>query len=407
MKRSESRLQSRPPGVLNGALARLQVKSFLRGGVACWLIAGVLLCLGASVGLASTSEAQTPPKNSAEDSNIGQPSVQPSVQPSLSSGPSNTSPVPTTFFHALAMVGTKEREVQLKNFCQKVNVRYVTLGWGQSPCLALPWRFERLSERGDPLIYLEFDSRSKEEREHPSLDETTLILGGVHPDELTPIHLAFRFAETLQKEAQIYGGRRVVIAPLVNPDGFFDKPARRTNANGIDLNRNFPTRDWWANAQKYWKARRKSDPRHFPGQSPMTEEGTQFQIELLEEFEPDKIISVHAPLGFLDYDGPGDTKKKKHLSDNEKRARELANVISRSSNNYQIRDFTFYPGSLGNYSGNERSVPTLTLELRSSDPRLAQKFWKEFSPGLRSAIKYEFRKNSLAKLEEKEEKPTK
>jgi hypothetical protein len=32
--------------------------------------------------------------------------------------------------------------------------------------------------------------------------------------------------------------------PVLNPDGLLAKPARRMNANGVDLNRNFPTPQW-------------------------------------------------------------------------------------------------------------------------------------------------------------------
>ena len=46
-------------------------------------------------------------------------------------------------------------------------------------------------------------------------------------------------------EARYWGkDKKIVIAPLVNPDGFFSKPPKRTNSRGVDINRNFPTRDW-------------------------------------------------------------------------------------------------------------------------------------------------------------------
>lgn len=303
---------------------------------------------------------------------------------------------------AFGPVGAAHQAVKARRiaaFCDRVDAQYARLGWGTSPCHALPWTFERLSENGHPLVFWDYSGLETPVRPERHLkDETTLVLGGVHPDEITPVHLAFRFAEELLREPGIYSERRVVIAPLVNPDGFFVRNYTRTNANGVDLNRNFATRDWWAYATKLWHARRKADPRHFPGFAPQTEEGTRFQVDLLERYDVDKVISVHAPLGFLDYDGPGDTKER-NLSRNEKRARELANIVSRSSKNYSIRDFVFYPGSLGNYTGNERFIPTVTLELQSTDPRLARKYWTDFSPGLVAAVRYDFVKSTLAKAE--------
>ncbi|MGP8154830.1 MAG: M14 family zinc carboxypeptidase [Smithella sp.] len=35
----------------------------------------------------------------------------------------------------------------------------------------------------------------------------------------------------------------IVIAPLLNSDGFLSTPSTRVNANGVDINRNFPTKD--------------------------------------------------------------------------------------------------------------------------------------------------------------------
>ena len=118
----------------------------------------------------------------------------------------------------------------------------------------------------------------------------------------------------------------------------------------------------------------------------------------MTRFAPDKVVSIHAPLGFLDYDGPGDNKRK-NLSSFEKRARDLAYVVSRNSNNYRVLDFVFYPGSLGNFAGNERQVPTVTLELSSTNPRFADKYWREFFPGLRAAVKYEFKRSALARID--------
>lgn len=300
-------------------------------------------------------------------------------------------------FDAIGSSDAARKAQAIRLFCERVDERYRTLGWSRSPCSSLPWTFERVSEHGWPLVYWEY-SGLKWDRGDPPPDESTLVLGGVHSDELTPINLAFRFAEALNKDSGLFAQHRVVVAPLVNPDGFFMNPARRTNANGIDLNRNFATRDWWSNATLWWKRRRNADPRHFPGAAPETEQGTRFQVDLMSRLQPDKVVSIHSPLGFLDYDGPGDNKRQ-NLSDFEKKARDLAYVVSRNSNNYRVLDFAFYPGSLGNYAGNERHIPTVTLELSSTNPRYADKFWREFFPGLRAAVKYEFKRSVLTRME--------
>jgi protein MpaA len=305
--------------------------------------------------------------------------------------------LPVSVFESMGTARLAEQARRISKFCERVDVEFRALGWGESPCGSLRWNFDRTSERGIPLVYWEFNGLGSD-RDTDRKDETTLVLGGVHPDEITPIHLAFRFAQELERNPGIFADRRVIVAPLVNPDGFFVKPYRRTNANGVDLNRNFATRDWWPSATRLWHARRQADPRHFPGFSPHTEEGTRFQVDLLERYDVDKVVSIHSPLGFLDYDGPGDTKTS-NLSRNEKRAREFASLVSRSSNNYEVKDFTFYPGSLGNYSGNERYIPTVTLEMQSTNPKLSQRYWVDFFPGLVAAVKFDFTKNALARAD--------
>ena len=280
---------------------------------------------------------------------------------------------------------------KIRDFCDKIDHRYKTLGWKPSPCKQLPWTYDLISEGGEPLIYWVYSDVVAKQRQRPADSTTTLLLGGVHPDERTPIHLAFRFAEALYQEPKTYEGSIVVVVPIVNPDGFLSKKLSRTNKNGVDLNRNFATQDWWKNARAFWHKRRKADSRYFPGVAPETEQGTRFQVDLLQRFEPDKVLSVHAPLGLLDYDGPGD-EKKTALTEQEKKAKEVASIIAKSASKYKVIDYRFYPGSLGNYLGNERNIPTITVELKSTDPKMSEQYWNEFKWGLKNAVQYEFKK---------------
>jgi protein MpaA len=267
----------------------------------------------------------------------------------------------------------QEQQKEIRAFCDRVSERYLKLDWAVNPCAEVKWKSKYKSQGANPLIYAEFGSGTM----------TSLYLGGVHPDELTPIHLIFKFADYLDKHPEVYMNKniRIVIAPLVNPDSFFLDAPPRVNKNGVDLNRNFLTLDWYAQAIYAWRNRRSADTRYFPGYFPNSEIETVFQADLIEEFVPGKIISVHAPLGFLDYDGPGD-QKPHELTKIEKQAKELIRKISEKSSNYKIVDYSFYPGSLGNYAGNEREIPTITLELETTDPKRVNEYWEKFQPGL-------------------------
>lgn len=280
-------------------------------------------------------------------------------------------------------------------FCKKIEARYEIFKWGKSRCLELPWQFDRISENGEPLVYIElpFKNKSKDDAER-YFQNTTLIFGGVHPDELTPIYLSFSLAYSFYTQPELYTPNHVIIAPLINPDGFFTSPIKRNNVNGVDLNRNFPTQAWASSAYKDWLKHK--DKRKFPGHFANSEQGTRFQIDLIENFNPDKLISLHSPLAFLDLDYEENKTKKAPLTPIYKKLRELTSIISQSAGQYQIRDFGVYPGSLGNYAGRERLVPTITLELKSSSSHLAQKFWTDFSPGLMNAVQYQFKRPQVA-----------
>jgi protein MpaA len=135
------------------------------------------------------------------------------------------------------------------------------------------------------------------------------------------------------------------VIPVVNPDGW--KAKTRTNANGVDLNRNFPTKNWEAEAIGYWRKKMKSDPRRNPGTSAASEPETKCLLQQLDEFKPDFIISVHTPLGVLDLDGP----KVKPPAFNPLPWTTLGN----------------FPGSLGRYMWVDRKVPVLTIELKGNE----------------------------------------
>ncbi|MDR2637818.1 MAG: succinylglutamate desuccinylase/aspartoacylase family protein, partial [Zoogloeaceae bacterium] len=128
------------------------------------------------------------------------------------------------------------------------------------------------------------------------------LIGGIHGDELTSVSIVFRWMDWIaEPQANKYHWR---IAPLANPDGLLARPARRTNGHGVDLNRNFPTPDWSRDALSYWSKRTDRDPRRYPGTGPMSEPETRWLTQEIRDFRPDVIVSVHAPYGILDYDGP-------------------------------------------------------------------------------------------------------
>ncbi|MBL6749086.1 MAG: DUF2817 domain-containing protein [Nevskia sp.] len=192
------------------------------------------------------------------------------------------------------------------------------------------------SAQGRPLLYRDFAPRRASGEPH-----RVLVLGGIHGDEFSAVVVAFQWIERLKNDRfQPYQWR---VLPCVNPDGLMAQPARRMNANGVDLNRNFPAPDWEARALKFWSARTGHDPRRYPGPKAASEPETRWVLEQIRSFRPDAIVSVHAPLNVLDFDGPYNPPVKLGY--------------------LRLQPLGSYPGSLGDYGGDFLKLPVITLEL--------------------------------------------
>lgn len=169
-------------------------------------------------------------------------------------------------------------------------------------------------------------------------EDVTLFFGVFHGDEPAGKYLLERLLEHLAGQPHLLEDRRLLVCPVLNPDGL--AAGTRWNANGVDLNRNFPARNWSPEGKgdRYWG-----------GPAPASEPETVVVMELLERFRPDRIVSIHAPLHNVNYDGP---------------AQELARVMA-LHNGYPVEPDIGYPtpGSFGTFAGRERRIPTITLEL--------------------------------------------
>lgn len=282
-----------------------------------------------------------------------------------------------------------ENTKAVSDYCNKIDEKFRKYGWGKSHCDSYKWIHVRNSHLGQPIMWTVFGDEVEHRIEPKNM---TLVFCGVHGDEITPIKFCFDILHHLYHEVATVEGQKklknnlVAVAPIVSPDSFFKRRPTRTNARGIDPNRNFPTKDWDKKALKLWKTRYRAAKRRYPGVRANSEQETIFQVNIIARYNPDKIITVHAPLTILDYDGP---VVSNHVHDEDGlalKAEELLNVMSEKANGYRVKNYPFFPGSLGNYAGNERKIPTYTLELPSSDNRNHKKYWKMFRESIDFAL---------------------
>ncbi|MBC7385069.1 MAG: hypothetical protein H7301_02765 [Cryobacterium sp.] len=289
---------------------------------------------------------------------------------------SNGVPLPRASATPQVQEVTSASAYEITQLCKSLQSGIEKYQWrGLKTCEGIHWKSESLSEEGRPLIYAEFGQ--------PSSLNKTLILSMVHPDEITPLYLGFKIAHYIRERELDLKDAHVIIAPLVNPDGFFKHPPTRMNARGVDVNRNFDTPLWREKALKEWTTRLGKNPRRFPGQEPASESETKFQVELIERFKPAKILSIHAPLNVTDYDGPNSLTLDRF-------PKEYVHACYQLRSRLRAKSTGYFPGSLGNFAGIEQGIPTITLELPSANPKLADGFWKKFQPGIHSMIQFKF-----------------
>jgi protein MpaA len=183
-------------------------------------------------------------------------------------------------------------------------------------------------------------SYSKENREirlyeQEGKGKTILIVGVVHGEEPQGKTLIENYIE---KECK----NHLLFIPCLNPDGFVKNC--RQNSNGVDLNRNFPTKNWIKSEKN----------QYFGGEEPASEIETKFVIDIFEKYSPELILTIHAPYKVVNYDGPAQVYAEK-----------ISEIIG-----YETSSDIGYPtpGSMGNFFGVERNIPIITLELDETVP---------------------------------------
>jgi len=233
---------------------------------------------------------------------------------------------------------------KIKNHCLKIYSRLASVGYKE--CLSHKFEMTRgYSVKGLPIIVKNIHAGSDTNQIGEPAHHRVLIIGGFHGDEYSTVSIIFKWITLLNR--YYTGSYHWQIVPLLNPDGLLQRSSRRINANGVDLDRNFPVSGSDYNANQYWEEITNWAPEYFPGKYALSEPETQWLAEEIEQYRPDAIITIHAAINSLDY-----------KSSNNKQ----------SKNGAQYQQFiTTFPGSFNQYVGTEINIPILTVELPYAD----------------------------------------
>jgi murein peptide amidase A len=185
--------------------------------------------------------------------------------------------------------------------------------------------------------------------------DVVVYVGGMHGTEASGTKTLNEFIDALERDFEkIPSKRRIVVIPNSNPDGIAH--GTRTNANGVDLNRNFPADDWQSEV-------------HMPGGivSPtgggvaaLSEPESQALAAYIDLLSPRLVLTYHAVASIVIGNGSGDSNA-------------LANIYASKAGYAHAYDAhadeTFGYPTTGEFEGwlhDNKNIPALLVEQSAS-----------------------------------------
>ena len=168
-----------------------------------------------------------------------------------------------------------------------------------------------------------------------------LLIAGMHGDEAETTIILSTALRSLPAEEL-----RSAVILGANPDGL--SRGTRGDAEGVDLNRNFPAANWSPKLVNHrWSAEDPQDVELSPGPSPASEPETTALMDLVERFKPPTVVSFHGMLACID--DPAQSP--------------LAEWMSRKTGLPLVPDIGYAtPGSFGSWA-KEKNLPLITYEI--------------------------------------------
>ncbi len=174
----------------------------------------------------------------------------------------------------------------------------------------------------------------------PQADCELLLFAGIHGEEPETTVALSRALRHLSDPSP-----HCAVVLAANPDGLLR--GTRGNADGVDLNRNFPASNWQAGPVTHRSTlEARSDVLLSPGAHPGSEPEAQALIRLIDELQPATVIALHAPLACID----------------EANETLLGAWLAERTGMPYVRDVGYpTPGSFGSWGG-EHDIPVITYE---------------------------------------------
>ncbi len=181
-----------------------------------------------------------------------------------------------------------------------------------------------------------------------------IFIGAVHGNEKSSTYLLNKWIEALEAGYErIPANRSIVVIPNLNPDGYVAN--RRTNANNVDLNRNFPSNDWKSGVSmpdgSYLE--------HGGGVTALSEPESQAIATYIQNNSPRLVLTYHAAASIV---SPNDAGDSKAIASAYADKSPVGYVSNSASSSYFKYDTT---GAFETWLHDKRSTPALIIELAS------------------------------------------
>lgn len=183
-----------------------------------------------------------------------------------------------------------------------------------------------------------------------------LFIAAMHGNEQNSMSLLNKWISQLDTYPdRVPADRNVVVIPDINPDGVAANS--RLNANGIDLNRNFPTNDWQTqvtlpSAPTVWT--------NDGGPNPLSELESQAIANFEENHRPRVVLTYHSAAGIIEPTDGGDADSLGSIYASKAGYRDIPA--------YAIGGFFGYTttGGFEDWVGQKLGLPAILVELPTS-----------------------------------------
>lgn len=179
-----------------------------------------------------------------------------------------------------------------------------------------------------------------------------IFVGALHGNEKSSTYLLNRWIDALEAGAdRIPSNRTIIVIPNSNPDGY--AVDQRTNANNVDLNRNFPANDWKTGVTmpdgSYLE--------HGGGTTALSEPESQAVANYILSQGPRLVMSYHASGAIASPNESGDSQA---IAITYAQKSTVGYLNSGSTGSFFDYDTT---GSMENWLHDKYSIPSIIVEL--------------------------------------------